>query len=76
MQAIQTKIIPYTNHKPMRIKAECFVGKITVHWDYSLDGEANHILAAKALMDKLGWEFDFVSGTLKDGSMVHVLIKG
>jgi len=76
MQAIQTKILPYTDYKPMRIKAECFVGKITVHWDYSLDGEANHILAAKALMDKLEWEFDFVSGTLKDGSMVHVLIKG
>jgi len=76
MQAIQTKIIPYTNYKPMRIKAECFVGKTTVQWNYSLDGEANHILAAKALMDKLGWEFDFVSGTLKDGSMVHVLIKG
>ena len=76
MQAIQTKILPYTNYKPMRITAECFVGKIIVQWNYSLDGEENHILAAKALMDKLGWEFDFVSGTLKDGSMVHVLIKG
>lgn len=74
MQAIQTKIIPYSDYKPMRIKAECFVGNIIVQYNYSLEGEANHILAARALMDKLGWEFDFVSGTLKDGSMVHVII--
>ncbi len=53
MQAIQTKILPYTDYKPMRIKAECFVGKIIVQWNYSLEGEANHIRAAKALMNKL-----------------------
>lgn len=76
MQAIQTKFISPTNHRGSRIKATCAAGTLTVQWDYSLGIDGNHTAAAIALIAKLDWQ-DVVdtihSGTLKDGSMVHVL---
>lgn len=75
MQAIQTKMLPCTNTKPTRVKAECYSGSVIVNWNHSLDIDENHKHTARLLLDKLGWKFEFVSGTLKDGSMVHVIIE-
>jgi hypothetical protein len=42
MQAIVTKYIGPTNHKPSRIKAKCEAMSITVTWRAELDSTENH----------------------------------
>ena len=54
-QAITTKYLSATNHRGERVKATAQAGSITVSWDYELNTEANHVRAAKALSDKMGW---------------------
>lgn len=76
MQAIQTKYIGPTNYRPSRIVAKCDAGKLTVSWDYSLGVDGNHFAACVALMDKLEWNGHVASGTLSDGTFVHVLTSG
>lgn len=73
MQAIQTKYIGPTNTKGSRIKAECQAKSIIVEWDYSLDIDENHTIAAKKLCELLEWDCSMCSGQLKDGSFAHVL---
>lgn len=80
MQAIQTKFLGPTNHKPARIKATCDAGTVTVSWDYGLSHVCNHEAAAKALGRKLeagtiGGDVltcRTVCGCLPDGSYAHV----
>lgn len=76
MQAIMTKYIGPTNHKPSRVKAytEAFPRGVTVSWEYgagnlssSSDVEANHDRAAKAFIQKLGWHGNWVRGSTRDG---------
>lgn len=89
MQSIQTKFFGPTNNKGSRYKATCERGSITVYAGYSLTPERNHIEAAKALILKfndedrkagiepkpgVGWNCNFVSGSLPDGTMVHVFM--
>jgi hypothetical protein len=74
MQAIQTKFLGPTNTRGDRIKAVCAAGSITLSWDFGLNTEANHVAAARALQAKFNWEFELVTGTLADGSFVHVQI--
>ena len=71
-QAIRTRVIGPTDFKGMRIVAECLALKRFYPWDYSLDVDGNHTLAACRMMKELKWEMDTVSGSLKDGSAVHV----
>lgn len=73
MQAIETKYLPVSNTKPSRFKATCSAGSIIINYDYAFNYEYNHILAAKALIEKLGWSQNFATGTLKNGNFVHVL---
>ena len=74
MQAIHTRYLPATNVKGSRIKAESAAGSITI--GYPHESNEPHVTAALALMDKLQWHgrFGIISGTLKDGSGVHVLV--
>lgn len=72
MQAIQTKYLCPTNFRGSRIKATCAAKSITVNWDYALNSEENHNVAAFQLVQALKWRGSLVSGTLKDGSYVHV----
>lgn len=74
MQAIETKYIPVTNTKPSRIKAICDAGTLVVSWDYGLSIEENHQSAAQELINKLGWNKEFISGQLKSGNYAHVFI--
>ena len=75
MQAIQTKFLGATNHRCSRVKAISAAGSLTLSWDYGISNEDNHSAAAEALREKLDWNSGPVtmsSGTLKDGTFVHV----
>jgi hypothetical protein len=69
MQAIQTKYIGPSNVKGSRVKAKAQAGSITLHWDDSLNSDANHTAAALALAKKLGWTYGtWHGGGMPDGS--------
>ena len=74
MQAITTKYMGPTNHRPSRIKATSCGGKtITNAYDGELSTEANHQAAAISLLDSIGWRQEMVGGTLSaDGRMAWV----
>lgn len=55
MQAIVTKYFGPTNSRGSRIKAQCDAGSITIAYPSELSGMDCHAAAAKALVDKLGW---------------------
>jgi len=54
-QAILTRWLSMTDHRPTRIKATCAAGSVTLDWDDGLDISANHRAAACALLRKLDW---------------------
>jgi len=89
MQAITTKYLPATNHLGARVKATCSRGSLTIGFDYNLSGDAIHIAAASALIERFlaqdlkfhgtpiesnPWLLPFATGTLSDGSVAHVFI--
>lgn len=90
MQAIITKVIPATTHKPTRIKATCARGSLTIsrhhpRFDNTAD-YGRHIIAAKMLCEKFVKEdyerhggnscfsLPFATGGFPDGSHAHVFI--
>jgi len=79
MQTIQTKYLGPTDHRKSRVKAKCAGATAIVEWDHSLNTEDNHLLAAYYLaVNKLKWDSwlkmeNIVTGSLSDGSMVHVV---
>ena len=77
LQAITTRFLGPTNSRGSRFSATCRAGKITVPRDYSLNANDNHIAAANALREKLGWmDTDMQSGMNHKDEGVHVLISG
>ena len=88
MQAILTKSLPATNHNGARIRASCERGSFTIGFPHELTGDAVHIAAASALIERVlaedlraGWPIEsnpfnrpFTTGTLPDGSVAHVFI--
>lgn len=58
MQAIRTKVYGPTNKQWIRYKATCPAGSVLLEQDDNLDPEQNHVRAARALIDKLGWFHD------------------
>ena len=66
-QAIVTKYLGPTNTRGARVKASCEAGSLTVSWDYALNPEDNHKAAARALIRQLGWEGNWVMGSLAPG---------
>lgn len=79
MQAIRTVYFGPSNVRGSRIKATAAAGSLTVDYDHALRSgiEANHRVAAEALIAKFGWNVDgygsLASGCLPDGSWAHVL---
>lgn len=80
MKAIHTRLIPCTNTKPTRIKAEADGVKPLI---VSLSGtpdrcgtvEEQHAYVAELFARRYGWEITRVCGAgLKPGSYVHVVI--
>lgn len=74
MQAIQTKYLCPTNFRGSRIVARAYSRSVIIPYDHALDIEKNHIAAAKALQDLLGWTGRTVSGQLPDGCYAHVFV--
>ncbi len=89
MQAIQTKYLPPTDTKGARIKATCERGTRTIPYPYELSGDSVHREAALQLIERFvaedwkersippsqnPWKRAFVTGSLPDGSMVHVFL--
>jgi hypothetical protein len=75
MQAIVTKHLGPTNTKGDRIKAtSCGGFSVTVPYEYGLDSNGAHCVAAVALCKYLKWDFDHVDGSLPDGSIAWVKI--
>jgi hypothetical protein len=68
MQAIQTKYIPATNHKPSRIKAWCERGSITVSYDYELGDEGAAQVAVNALVSRFAEQDRKNYGTPVEGN--------
>jgi len=82
-QAIITKWIPVTAHRPNRIKAMAASGSLTVSTDEAEAFVGNHGLdaahrgAALMLVKKLGWEDhrgQWIGGGTPDGNMAFVLV--
>lgn len=68
MQAIVTKYHGPSNVKGSRYSATNPDGKrVILSTDYSLSSERNHIRAAVALRDKMGWKGELIGGATKDG---------
>jgi hypothetical protein len=76
MQAISTKYLSATNSRGSRIKATCAAGSITIGYPHELSGMAVHAAAAKALVDKMGWNDAYygglMGGQLASGDYVFV----
>lgn len=73
MQTITTKYLGPTDHRGSRYKATHTGGytSVTLNADHSMNAEANHVEAALALAEKLGWEGYYTGGHTQDG-MVFV----
>jgi hypothetical protein len=67
-QAITTKYIGPTNVRGSRVKALSAAKNITLHWDYALNPDDNHRVAAETLAEKLGWEGCWYGGSLPGGN--------
>ncbi len=63
-QAIHTKYYGATNYRGSRIRATAEVGSVTVAYDHAMDVYDNHRAAALALVEKYGWDRDWVGGSL------------
>lgn len=74
-QAIETEYFPPTNYRCSKIIARAAAGRVQMSYEYGLNMECNHKLAAKMLADKFGWNDErdhWVSGQLHNGNYVHV----
>ena len=61
-QAIETRYLFATNTKGARIKASAYSGNVTVPYDYALNVQDAHKVAADALIAKMGWTGTFAQG--------------
>lgn len=75
MQTITTSYAGPTNTKGSRVNARCWLKNKAFGWDYSLNSEGNHKVAAQQLVDVLnsdraknGYD-DFVWSIVASGSM-------
>lgn len=74
MQVITTKHLAPTDTKGSRFKATCAAGSVTIGHEYAYGHEQNHIDAARALCDKLGWPYHFVTGQDHKGNYQHIIL--
>ena len=67
-QSIETRYVSPTNHRGSRIIATTPGGhKLTHHWNYEFNIEANHYAAAEALRAKLDWPSIKAGGSTAKG---------
>lgn len=78
MQAITTKYLCPTNSRGSRLIAKCAAGSVQIVYDDALNIDGNHVAAARALLDKLGWSargYTVHTGCMHTGDYCHVLTK-
>ena len=76
-QAIETKYLKATDRKNSRIKATAYGGSVVVNYDYELNTDENHFVAAMALRQKMGWDGIFAQGgNVKGDGYYFVNVKG
>ena len=76
-QAIETKYLRPTNVRGARIKAAAWYGTVTVNYDYELNADENHAVAALTLRRKFGWQGKFAQGgNVKGDGYYFVNIEG
>lgn len=76
LQAIVTKYLGPTNHRPARIVASCQAGRVTINYMDGLNLDQNHEAAMLALRVKMGWADDYGrswGGWLPSGDGVWVM---
>lgn len=66
-QAIITKTLGPTDTRGLRVKASCYGGNLTLPYNHAFSAFENHQAAAFALICKMGWAGEWVSGTLPTG---------
>ncbi len=71
-QAIATKFLPCTNHRPSRVKATAEAGSVTLSWDHGLNANENHELACRTLANNWGWGGNWAGGAVASGGYVFV----
>jgi len=75
MRAIITKYLGPSDTKGSRIKASVDdLPSVTIHYDDALSSEQNHVAAAVALLDRLGWADRPLATGCTDAFYVHVLL--
>ena len=78
-QAIVTEYFGPTEHRPGRVIAKAFAGKVIYNWNDALDIDENHLQAAVQLANKFGWltnGYRLIAGGMPCGSRnVYVLTR-
>lgn len=67
IQAVTTRFAGPTNHRGSRVLVRAQAGCMIVSWDHALGVEENHEAAAKAYLQKMGW--DKFDGTWHGGAL-------
>jgi len=68
MQSIETKCLEETDRKGKRVRASNpFNKSVTISYDYGLEDDANHQVAARAFMRKMGWHGKMHGGSTRNG---------
>jgi hypothetical protein len=76
-QAIVTQYFGPSNVRGSRVKARASAGSVTLHWDCSLNYDANHARAAQALANKFKWQGAWFGGGMPNGKgNVYVCVPG
>ena len=72
-KAILVKYLPFTNHKPSRVKAIVHQKvSITVSVSEYASNDEAILAAAKAIAKSLCWRGKYIKGTLPNGDVVFV----
>lgn len=67
-QAIETKYLSPTNHRPARIAAVAGGDRrVVIPYDHALNVEQNHAAAARVVATRLGWRGSWSGGSTRDG---------
>ena len=74
MKAIETRYIGPSNTRGARMVADDGAGnRVTIPYDYAVSRDQVHADACRALLDKMKWQGELISGSTRRG-MVWVFI--
>lgn len=66
-KAIETRYVGPTNQRGSRVIAQCAAGSVSVPYDYALNEDQMHALAALALAKRLEWPGLWIGGASRNG---------